>query len=80
MGLMARRGQPSIATTKGLDVTPESGVQHAKPVPTRPPKLGLGDELARLVDLGWSREIQPPARRSVQHRNMCEAADLPHED
>ena len=27
------------------------GVQHAKPVTTRLPKLGLGDELARLVGL-----------------------------
>ncbi len=51
-------------------------VQHAKPVTTRSSKLGLGDELARLVGLGGYGEIQPLASLPALHpqKGACSTA------
>ena len=66
--LTTRRGQPLITTTKGYRRHAGVGVQHAKPVTSGLPKLGLADELADssvFVGNGKSNH-SPPLQRCTR--------------
>ena len=52
---------------KGFRHNEGVGVQHAKLVTTRPARLDKGGESARLIGLGYQREIQPLAPLPALH-------------